>query len=84
MVVIATGLAAHIPVPFFRHSPRGRATWAISCRVATTGCVPLPLGRRALAEDADVRAALTVKLVVAEQASPMNALAHVIEMFRPV
>ena len=34
-------------------------------------------------EDADVRAVLGVEGVVGEQASPMNALAHVVEMFRP-
>jgi hypothetical protein len=34
-------------------------------------------------EDADVRAVLGMECVIGEQASPMNALAHVIEMFRP-
>ena len=34
-------------------------------------------------DDADVRAVLAVECVVGEQASPMSALAHVIEMFRP-
>jgi hypothetical protein len=85
MAVIATALAACMSIFPARAARAGNMghllqsyeSWLRSAAAQAQG---LTIEYR---EDADVRAVLGLQCTVYDQASPMNALAHVSEMFRP-